>query len=622
MAKKQNDTSGNINKDNPKDSPNVEIKFPKDFDKKIKIKFDKIKNIEIQFPKFLEIEKQEFQRLNAIKLNLSTKYQPRPSSRMTPCGNGDFEGKIDTQQWQGAYGDVRNIPGSFTEGFISGPIGSSTSHQTWVPTAVDSNVPISTTAPSSNGAIRIGNSVNGYGSELISKTFVVTPNESTIIFWYAVVMQNPIGHPPSDQPLFWVRVTDASGVIVPGAFDFGGGSDKLIADKNNPFFKSKDDKVYRDWSCAQIDLSTQIGKQVTIEFISGDCGYGGHWGYAYIDRYCGTCEGSPTGTIDYDCDESDHCGLGKICFDYTLPQTEDDKGNTVTGNVEIQLDIYQNGNLLTTLNSPILGKGSQFCFIINPTSLPGINLALGGFDFVATGKFSIASLSLGSKKIGTKPTGITPGQNNDYQIECKSCSDIEAEQEAHLQMLCDKKVNKLEHYNCNCPDSKDKASCGCTKGPNDPSIDPSKDVNKIRCIKAKLPKLEPCISISWGDSPCDCFETNDYEVACITVCNCYENVSFDNFVINKLVITDEFGKPVDTLPNGKPSVQVVPSGPICFGEIPPCTKRKVSCKSREIVIKTVGAKSGKYRLKLYGVCYETRIENQKEICFDLSLCGD
>jgi len=129
-------------------------------------------------------------------------------------------------------------------------------------------------------------------------------------------------------------------------------------------FQKKGDIVYINWRCAQIDLSSQVGKQVTVEFVTADCGFGGHCGYAYIDSFCGNCKGSPTGHITYDCEPSAHCGPGKICFNYSLPQT----GST-TGTVTITLDIYQNGTLLTQLTSPVLSSGTSFCFNITPASM-------------------------------------------------------------------------------------------------------------------------------------------------------------------------------------------------------------------------------------------------------------
>ena len=145
---------------------------------------------------------------------------------------------------------------------------------------------------------------------------------------------------------------------------------------------------------------------------------------------------------------------------------------------------------------------------------------------------------------------------------------------------------------------------------------------KPRCRTVKVPKLEPCVSVSWGDSKCDCFETDDTEIVCITVCNCYSNISFDNFRIAGLVVTMPDGSAVPLLPDGTPSVQIVPMGPICFGDIPPCRDDRAGCVSREFVIRTRGARGGKYQLRLTGICYDVRFHYNKQDSFVLTLCSD
>jgi hypothetical protein len=610
--------------------------FPADFEKKARQRYEKIAKPETSFEKYLEHEKSEFQRLKAMEADPSQKYQPTIGTK-TPCGNGDFEESLDPNEWQGAYGTFPspgnpNDPpgvtinfGSLTTGILVGPLNAgmdgvlaSQAHQTWVPAGVDPVVGIPTTAPGSSGAVRIGNVRSLRGVDLLSKTFVVTAAKSIINFWYAVVFQNP-QEPRSAQPFFWVRVTDALGNIIPGAFDFGSGSDMLVADPTNPFFQSQmgttypnvtipgEKLLFKNWTAAQIDLSAQVGNQVTIEFVTADCGGHGHFGYAYIDRFCGDAKGSPTGNLTYNCEASSHCGPGQICFDYELPVVKDPKGTIITGAVILTLSIYQNGVQLAQISSPKLTSGTSFCFPITPASITGINLGAGGFDFVATGAFSIGNTSLGHIKVGTAPEGITPGKNNDYQIACKTCEEIKAEQEAYLGKSCAHKVNVLPRTSCDCPESGalDGGDCRC------------------RCVAVKFPDIKPCISVKWGDSECDCMETDDVEILCVTVCNCYSNVTFNDLSIGHIKITDTAGNPVPTLPDGTPSVQIIPSGPICFGDIPPCKEgNHPGCVSREVVLYTRGAIGKDYRVSFEGVCFNVTHEFQSKQCFILKLCQD
>ena len=142
------------------------------------------------------------------------------------------------------------------------------------------------------------------------------------------------------------------------------------------------------------------------------------------------------------------------------------------------------------------------------------------------------------------------------------------------------------------------------------------------CKQVKLPKMEPCVSIAWGDSDCDCFETDDVEVAMISICNCYSNITFSNVRISYLYVTMADGSSVPLMPDGTPSVQVIPVGPICFGDVGPCIEGGTNCVSREIVIRTRGAKSGKYRINVVGVCYEVVLKQLYNTCLELALCKD
>lgn len=142
------------------------------------------------------------------------------------------------------------------------------------------------------------------------------------------------------------------------------------------------------------------------------------------------------------------------------------------------------------------------------------------------------------------------------------------------------------------------------------------------CKELALPKIEPCVSIVWGDSDCDCFETDDVETAIVTICNCYSNISLANVHVAYFNVTMADGSPVPLLPDGTPSVSIHPVGPVCFGDIGPCMPGAVNCVSREIVIRTRGAKSGEYTILVSGICYQVVLAQLHEECFKLTLCAD
>lgn len=568
----------------------------------------------------------------------------------TPCGNGDFEQSLDPSEWAGAHGSfgppppLATEPGesinfnTLTPGISGGAVNVPSAHQTWVtaPTT-DPNLypPVSlpVTAQNSHGAVRIGNSAAvGARCYVLRKTFPVTPAHTGIKFWYAVVLQHSPGKPRRAQPFFWVRVT-VGGNIVSGAVHLDYNSDRIVADAANvnPYFgvvtgnfgvvtgqDHLDKLYYTDWRCAEINLSSvPVGSVVSIEFITGHSADGHYWGYAYVDSVCGECKGSFAGDLTYDCEASSHCGNGKICFAYELPQTGG-PGNSPTyqvyGTVTITLEIYQNGVLKASLTSPTLTTGTpqgSYCFDITPAAIPNLDPSLGGFDFSGRGAFTMpfpwtnTTVLLGDVRAGDAPYGVTPGQNNDYLFECPSCSEIAKEQEDSLRDRCAKKVNVLPRINCHCPDAKpSKGDCDC------------------ECAPAKLPDVQPCVSVRWGDRHSDCMNADDIEIACVTICNCYSNVTFHDLTIARIAVTDSAGNPVELLPDGDPSLQVLPTGPICFGDIPPCTEGdRPSCVSRELIIDARGAAGKNYRLSFEGICFTVSHHVQTEQCFVLPLCG-
>jgi hypothetical protein len=188
---------------------------------------------------------------------------------------------------------------------------------------------------------------------------------------------------------------------------------------------------------------------------------------------------------------------------------------------------------------------------------------------------------------------------SDDCIEDDRCETILANVEDIITERCDALVNKLDH----CDDTND---CDCH--------------DNTECKFLDVPAIKPCISIRWGDSDCDGLETDDFEVMCISVCNCYSNLTFSNFIITMLEVVDQNGDPVQTLPDGSPSVQIYPIGPHCFGDIPSCGGEEPNCITREFVVKTCGAVEGDYQIRLSGICFDVAAHINTSDCLKLTLC--
>lgn len=142
------------------------------------------------------------------------------------------------------------------------------------------------------------------------------------------------------------------------------------------------------------------------------------------------------------------------------------------------------------------------------------------------------------------------------------------------------------------------------------------------CASVDLPNVAPCISVLWGDSDCDCIESNDLEVLMIKVSNCYDNIAFEQLVIGEVQLTDLEGNAVPNLPDGTPSLEVYPSGPICFGDLAACTDAKPTAKAREIVVRSRGAIDGQYKLTLHNITFSVTHRLSTENDFVINVCRD
>ncbi len=143
-------------------------------------------------------------------------------------------------------------------------------------------------------SVKLGNSTGGHEAEGISYTYQIPANDSTfsLLYYYAVVLQAP-SHTASQQPRFRARITDVAdgSEISCVSFDF-------TASGSLPGFKVSPVSglvLYKDWTPISVDLSKYAGRTVQIEFITSDCTFQQHFGYAYID-VGSSCNGTIAGS--------------------------------------------------------------------------------------------------------------------------------------------------------------------------------------------------------------------------------------------------------------------------------------------------------------------------------------
>ncbi|MGZ3866389.1 MAG: PKD domain-containing protein [Bacteroidia bacterium] len=257
--------------------------------------------------------------LESKKTEPSSNKIASPNAPQSGCNNLDFSNH--TANWAGQWSDQPSSGGIGAygpldvSGINSDGNFNATNYVHEVCTAgTDRDVPISRVPPGHTYALRLGNdsayqmnllqSCSGctsqsfpYNHQIIKNTFTVTNANRVITYWYAVALSQGITdpsvpgsgpHPPSIQPYFSIRMYDQSGnpincagydVNVTTSASIGGFQSVIDPTGHNEF-------VYKDWSSVTIPLLSYIGQNVTIEFETSDCSYGGHFGYAYFAVDC------------------------------------------------------------------------------------------------------------------------------------------------------------------------------------------------------------------------------------------------------------------------------------------------------------------------------------------------
>ena len=200
------------------------------------------------------------------------------NAQLSSCANADFE-LNSFANWTGTTGSCCPI-NSITPGIVAGR------HTIMSGPGTDPNTngAITVVAPGGQFSARLGNEDVGGEAEQLSYQIAVDATNALFIYRYAVVLEDP-SHTLGEQPRFEIRVYDQNGLPV------GCGAYNVVASAGIPGFVSIVNSAgstvhYKDWTTVGIDLSPYIGQNVTIEFSTGDCALGGHFGYAYVDCYC------------------------------------------------------------------------------------------------------------------------------------------------------------------------------------------------------------------------------------------------------------------------------------------------------------------------------------------------
>ena len=208
-------------------------------------------------------------------LPLNAQVNPSISS----CTNSDFESG-DLTGWNGGTGYCCPINTSASQIIAE-------RHTIMTGNGTDAftcnMVPI--VAPGGLFSARLGNSNSGNEAESLSYSLTVTSSSTLFIYRYAVVLEDP-GHEPEEQPRFQVQILDQNGNLL----DPTCGLYTVAAADGLDGFNTCDYGGslirYRNWTTVGLNLTPYLGQNITLEFSTGDCSRGGHFGYAYVDAYC------------------------------------------------------------------------------------------------------------------------------------------------------------------------------------------------------------------------------------------------------------------------------------------------------------------------------------------------
>ena len=147
-----------------------------------------------------------------------------------------------------------------------------------ITSVVNGNDPIVTVIPQvcpfpgfGNYSVRLGNSGIGWHAERLVTSMFVTANNSSIIYAFAAILNEPANapHAANESSRFSINISDVNGNSLPC------GSYTYIIGQQIPFQRLSSSVVYRNWSTFAVDLTPYIGQTISVEFMTGDCGQGG-----------------------------------------------------------------------------------------------------------------------------------------------------------------------------------------------------------------------------------------------------------------------------------------------------------------------------------------------------------
>lgn len=137
--------------------------------------------------------------------------------------------------------------------------------------------------PGESAVVKLGNELVDAQAEAITYQFAVDPDYAILLIKYAVVFDNP-EHPIPVQPHFVIRVLDANGFPLASCLDY----EVFAWNSQGPIsgYNSYGSVSFTPWKTIGVSLSDFAGQQVKLQFVTYDCAWHDHFGYAYFTASC------------------------------------------------------------------------------------------------------------------------------------------------------------------------------------------------------------------------------------------------------------------------------------------------------------------------------------------------
>lgn len=261
-------------------------------------------------------------------------------------------------------------------------------------------------------ALRLNSSINSAGGtcnyfnaevDKASVSFTVDANVSKLQFWYAVVLEEP-NHAElnGNNPFFTARLRDeVTGVVQTICVDPSQNNLFLYTDTCQT---SANPGSWQPWRCASFNLLQSIGHEVTLEFISADCGRLGHYGYAYIDDICAGCDDPQFAAVTITSNDACFTDGYQFSGTYTVPAGP---GNTLQS---ISAALWHNGTPIPP-NIPVTAANGSYTGTVPFNRLtPGM-----AYDLMTIAVFNTPA------GIQIVYNEIRPGINNDFTANAGVC---------------------------------------------------------------------------------------------------------------------------------------------------------------------------------------------------------